>query len=90
MFNLQMFGTNDTMTSSDDVEIQFAFVDGDDRTTKLRNANTNTFTAANVATLSAWVETNQPIVGDKSGTSSSTGIAKAYRVEQTVIKLDLT
>lgn len=90
MFDIQMFGENDTVTSSDSVEIKFAFDDGDDRTAKLKNANTNTFTANNVATLSAWVEENQPLVGDKSGTSSTTGIVDAYRVEQTVRKLDLT
>ena len=90
MFELQLFGANDTITATSEVELKFAFDDGDDRTTKLKNANEVTFIASNVATLSAWIEENQPIVGDKSGTSSTTGIVYAYRVEQNVIKYDLT
>ena len=80
----------DPITSSQDCKMYFAFDDGDNRTVTLKNANTTYCTSANAATLDAWVKSNQPIVGDQSGTSSTTGLVKAWIEEKTVNKLDLS
>lgn len=80
----------DTITSSSNVKFNMAFDDGDSRTITLKNAKAAYCTAANTATLNSWVIANQPIVGDQSGTSSTTGIITAYIEDKTTTKLDLT
>lgn len=87
-FNLQMFGDNDTVTSSTDLQIEWGFYDGDTRKTTLPNPRSNLDSDAIVA-VSTMAETQNIIIGDKAG-ASSTGINSAIIVEQTKTKLDLT
>lgn len=87
-FDIQKFA--DTVTASSEVKFNFAFDDGDTRVITLKNPNTTYCTAENAQALSDWVIANQPIVGDKSGTSSSTGLIEAYILDKTTQKLDLT
>lgn len=87
-FNLQMFGTNDTMTSSRNLQIEWGFADGDTRRTTLPNPR-NDLTSDTIITVSTLAETQNIIIGDKAGASSA-GINSAVIVEQTKTKLDLT
>lgn len=80
----------DTITSANDVKFNVAFDDGDTRTITLKNAKTSYCTQTNGDALNEWILENQPIVGDKSGTSATTGIVDAYIEEKTTNKLDLT
>ena len=86
MFDIQKFA--DTVTSSTNLKIEWGFEDGDTRTFSLPNP-IDEISSSDVATLNTWVATNQPIIGDKSG-SSSTGINSAIKVEQTKTKLDIS
>lgn len=85
-FNIQQFA--DTITSSSNLKFEWGFEDGDTRTFNLPNPKSSVV-ANDIATLNTWIATNQPIVGDKSG-SSTTGINSAIRVEQSKNKLDIT
>lgn len=85
-FNIQQFA--DTITSSVTMKFEWGFEDGDTRTFNLPNPKSS-IVANDIATLNSWIATNQPIVGDKSG-SSTTGINSAIRVEQSKNKLDLS
>lgn len=87
-FDIQKFA--DTITSANDAKFNMAFDDGDTRTITLKNANTEYCTQENAATLNTWIVANQPIVGDRSGTSATTGIVDAYIEEKTTTKLDLS
>lgn len=86
MFDIQKFA--DTVTSSTNLKIEWGFEDGDTRTFNLPNP-IDEISSSDVAALNTWVATNQPIVGDKSG-SSSTGINSAIKVESTKTKLDIS
>lgn len=88
MFNLQMFGSNDTITSSNTVDIIAGFVDGDTRTFKVPNPRQD-IAAGEIEELSGWMSDTSVIVGDRTG-ASSTGINSATLVETTKTKLDLT
>lgn len=87
-FNLQMFGTNDTITSSRDLNIELGFVDGDTRTIKIANPQNN-LESSTFAGLSTWIETENILIGDKMGASSS-GINSALIVESAKTKLDIS
>ena len=87
-FDIQMFGDNDTVTSSREGNLIVKFYDGDTRTVKLDNPKTN-LTAANVKSFVQFMITNQPIIGDKTG-ASLTGAESFKIVEKTDRKLDLT
>ena len=83
-----MFGNNDTVTSSRDVKLGFGFEDGDTRTVSLPNSRTN-LTDSELQELSAWVNENKPVIGDRAG-ASTTGIFEAYTQTTTKRQLDLT
>ncbi len=87
-FNLQSFGSNDTVTSSEELAITWGFMDGDTRLNKLPNPRTN-LTASDIQILDTWVSTNQPIIGDQTG-ASTTGILSAVNIYQERRKLDLS
>lgn len=87
-FNIQNFGTNDTVTSSVEIAIDWGFTDGDTRIAKIPNPRTD-LTASDIQLLDTWVTNNQPIIGDKTG-ASSTGILSAVKIEQERRKLDLS
>lgn len=88
VFNLQMFGDDDTITSATQGKFNFGFTDGDSRIVTLPNVKTN-LGETDVTTLNTWVETNQPIIGDKTG-ASTTGIFDAYILDTTKVQLDLS
>lgn len=88
MFNLQMFGDNDTVTSSADLKIKMGFGSEDDRTISLPNPRANV-TAQEITNAFTDVTVSKVIVGDKAG-ADYTGILSAYREDKTVRKLDLT
>lgn len=87
-FNIQMFGDNDTVTSSRQGKFNFGFTDGDSRIVTLPNVKTN-IAETDVTTFNSWVETNQPIIGDRTG-ASTTGIFDAYILATTKTQLDLS
>lgn len=82
-------GMQDTITSATYWQIEFGFTDGDYRSIKVPNPNEMVATEAKIRTLDAWVNANQPIIGDKTG-ASTTGVNSALIVDSTRIKLDLT
>jgi len=88
MFQLQLFGDNDTVTSAAELKIRQQFGADDDRLLSLPNPRSN-ITAADINNAFSDVTTTQIIVGDKDG-AAFTGISKAYREEKTIRKLDLT
>ena len=89
MFNLQMFGDNDTITSSREGKFVVKFYDGDDRTVTIDNPKTN-LTATQVKAVVDYMIENQPLIGDKAG-ASITGAGDTFKIiEKTERKLDLT
>lgn len=88
MFDIQMFGANDTITSSNTLDIIGGFADGDTRTFKIPNPRSD-LTSSDIESLDAWIAANNVIVGDRTG-ASSTGINSATLVETTKTRLDLT
>ena len=89
MFNLQMFGDNDTITSSREGKLVVKFYDGDDRTVTIDNPKTN-LTASQVKAVVDYMIENQPLIGDKAG-ASITGAGDTFKIiEKTERKLDLT
>lgn len=90
MFDIQRFGYNDTVTSSENIQFEFGFVDADTRTANVPNPkDAEDIEASDVAAFSTWIETNAVIIGDKTGAASA-GINAATRVTKTTTKLDLS
>ena len=87
-FNLQLFGDNDTLTSSRELKLEYLFTDGDTRTTSLPNPKTN-LTGAQINAVSQTLATTQAFVGDKNDAPFSK-IQTAKIVETTRRKLDLS
>ena len=85
MFDIQKFA--DTVTSATNLKVEWGFDDGDTRIFNLPEPR-NDITDSDVAALNTWVAANQPIVGDKYG-SSTTGINSAIKVDTTRTKIDL-
>lgn len=52
MFNLQMFGSNDTVTSTNALQVEFGFSDEDTRIVTLQNARAD-IEASEVSALDA-------------------------------------
>lgn len=88
MFNLQLFGNNDTVTSGRDLKLVYQFADNDTRTVTMPNSKTN-LTAENIANCAATLAATQAFVGDKTGADFVT-ISSAEIVEYTRRDLDLT
>lgn len=88
MFNLQRFGDNDVVTSTEELKIKMGFGSEDDRTISLPNPK-NTLSAELINNVFSDVTVTKIIVGDKDG-ADFTGILSAYKEEKTVRKLDLT
>jgi len=85
-FNIQRF--SDTITSSDNLQIEFGFVDGDTRTLNVPNPR-NDLAASDVSAVDVWINNNLPIIGDKEGAITN-GINSAIIIEKAVNKLDLS
>ncbi len=88
MFNLQRFGSNDTVTSGSNLQFNFGFVDGDTRTVNYPNPRPD-LTDNDISTFDTYIINGQYLVGDKFG-ASSTGINTATIIEYTRVKLDLS
>lgn len=54
----------DISTTTNELKIENYFVDGDTRTITLKNPAATVDSAA-IADLQTWMQTNQPILGDK-------------------------
>lgn len=88
MFDLQLFGVNDTVTSSYDLKLHYKFDDDDTRTTSLPNPRSN-ITWSDIADVASELYTTQAFVGDKNNGAFET-ITSAVYVEETRRYLDLT
>lgn len=86
MFDIQLFA--DTVTSSADLKINWAFADGDSRMTTMPNPKAG-LTAETVQTVINDAVTNGLLIGDKAG-ASLTGVVQVYTENQTKTKIDLT
>ena len=89
MFDIQLFGTNDTVKSSSELNLVVEFYDSDNRTIKLDNPK-STLTSAEVNEVVTWMKTNQPLVGDKTNTASIVGASHCEIVDKSTTYLDLT
>lgn len=88
MFNIQLFGDNDTVTSSYELKLAYDFTDGDTRTTTLPNPKSN-LTSDAVITASNTLQETQAFVGDKNN-GAFDKIKSASIVSKTRRKLDLS
>lgn len=88
MFEIQRFGDNDTIVSSNEGILLVNFYDSDDRTIKVDNPKSN-LTASEINAVVDWMKQNQPIIGDKTG-ASVVGAKSFDIVEKTTIHLDIT
>ena len=88
MFNIQLFGDNDTVTSSREGKFNFGFEDGDTRLITVPNPKIN-LTAEQINDVSQFAVTNNILIGDRAG-ASTTGIFEAYYEEVTKRQLDLS
>lgn len=88
MFNLQRFGSNDTITSSREGKLVVEFYDSDNRTVTFDNPRSD-LTAADVNAVVNYMKTNQPVIGDKHG-ASIVGASSYKTVEKISTKLDLS
>ena len=88
MFDIQRFGDNDTVVSSNEGILTVNFYDSDDRQIKIDDPKSN-LTATNVNAVVDWMKANQPIIGDKTG-ASVVGAKSFETVEKTTIYLDIT
>lgn len=88
MFDIQLFGNNDTVTSSREGKLVVSFYDSDDRTITIDNPRTD-LTATDINNLVTLMSATQPIIGDKTG-ASVVG-AESFKIyEKEVRILDLT
>lgn len=88
MFDIQMFGNNDTITSSQELSIIAGFVDGDTRTFKVKNPR-NDLTENDITDLDDFIVANNVLIGDRTG-ADATGINSATIIDTTKTKLDLS
>lgn len=86
--DLQLFGTDDTISSGRDLKLDYSFADGDTRMTTIPNPRSN-LTAANILTAASELKVTQAFVGDKNNGAFDT-ISSATIVEWTRTKLDLS
>lgn len=77
----------DTQTTTSECRIKMYFVDGDDRALTLKNPASN-ITSADIESLQTWMQTNQPVVGDKLGAAFGK-IMQAKIVEKVEVTYDI-
>lgn len=78
----------DIVTSSEELKVDFLFVDGDNRTQTLKNPK-STITTEEIDELNAFIRANNLVIGDK-GNGTFGKIQKVRRVSVLKTKLDLT
>lgn len=88
IFNPQLFGENDTITSSEQLQFDFGFSDGDNRKQNIPNPRDN-ITEAEIIAFDAWIKANAVIIGDKYG-ADTTGVNSAVIINTTRRKLDIS
>lgn len=77
----------DTSTTTRELKIDQYFVDGDTRMITLKNPS-STLTSAKIQALQTWMQTNQPLIGDKLGAAFGK-ITSATVVSKTELVLDI-
>lgn len=77
----------DTVKVSNVLKTKFYFVDGDDRTINVKNPK-STITSTDIQGLETWMQTNQPLIGDKMGAAFGK-IMSATMVATTTRELDI-
>lgn len=88
MFDIQRFGDNDTVVSSNEGILTIGFYDSDDRQIKIDDPRSD-LTAAEVNAIVDWTKQNQPIIGDKTG-ASVVGAKSFETIAKTTTYLDIT
>lgn len=78
----------DTQTTTKELVIENYFVDGDTRTTTLKNPKQN-IASSDIQSLQSFCQINQPIIGDKTGAAFGR-IQKATVKTTQKIALDLS
>ena len=78
----------DTVKSSSELKMVFAFEDNDDRTVTIQNPSDD-LDADDIKAVSTLAKNTNPIVGDKTG-AACVGIKSAKSVQKTITHLDLT
>lgn len=76
----------DVITQTSELKIENLFVDGDTRNFTLKNPK-STLTANDIATLSAYMQSNNALISDKWGGNFGR-ITTATRINKTTRKLD--
>lgn len=77
----------DVTTTSDQLKIDTYFVDGDTRAITLKNPKA-TITESELSELNTWMQSNQPIIGDKYGAAFGK-ITTVTKVEKISTAIDL-
>lgn len=77
----------DVIKTSSVLKTKFYFVDGDDRTVNIKNPK-SALTSTDIQNLESWMQTNQPLVGDKMGAAFGK-IMSATRIDTTTRELDI-
>ena len=90
MFDIQRFGSNDTLTSSQSLKYELGFADGDTRALSLKNPKLNLADSDVNAVKSFFVASDTSlVVGDKEG-ADFLKFNSIELVEKTKRDLDLT
>ena len=77
----------DTATSTNELKIEYMFVDEDTRIQKIKNPR-ESLSKSDIEELNVWLQANNVVVGDKNGATFAR-IRKATKVETTKTELDL-
>lgn len=77
----------DTQTQNDELKIVAYFVDGDTRNITLKDPKAD-LTSTDIVNLQTWMQTNQPVIGDKMGAAFGK-INKATVIRKTETQLDI-
>ena len=77
----------DVATQTDELKIEFLFVDEDTRIQKIKNPK-ESLAKADIEELNAWLQANNIVIGDKNNATLAR-IRKASRVTTLKTELDL-
>lgn len=77
----------DITTTSQTLDIEYGFVDGDTRTSKIKNPKAN-ITSEEIEDLNTFLRANNAIVGDRYG-STFARINSAKRISKTTTTFDI-
>lgn len=86
--DLQLFGSNDTITSSQELKLNYKFADDDTRLTTLPNPKSD-LVATDIEAVAATLYETQAFVGDKDNGAFAT-ITSAAIVQKRTTKFDLS